>query len=232
MLREALTKILPRSWQDPDMKFYRDFAKAVSKQTGTKMARIEDIFGGILFKDGLPLFDMANYAGYLKIGAGKVWVTWKCCDIKGHVLADTKFLLTRLGGDGKEVRNVPLQTLMQNPNPSDSWSDMLYKWAFHYDLTGNCFWYKDGANLNGDQPKALFPLNPKRIQIQVNRETGHLQGYLYRAGVTDIPFDVEEIIHWKRPHPDNDYWGLGEVEAGEDDGTLNHARSMTWRMAS
>ena len=26
--------------------------------------------------------------------------------------------------------------------------------------------------------------------------------------------------------------GLGEVEAGEDDGTLSHARSMTWRMAS
>jgi HK97 family phage portal protein len=216
MLRQLATKILPRSWTDPDMKFYRDFTKAVSRASGVKVARIEDIFGGMLFKDGLPMFSVANFESYLKVGSKKVWATWKCCDVKGHVLADTKMILTRKGGDGKPVKQRDIEALMSAPNPFESWTDMLYKWEFHYDLTGNAFWAKDGGSImDGSRPKALFSLNPKRIQLQVDRNNGQLIGYLYKMGGMDIPFDKEEVIHWKRPHPDNDFWGLGEVEAGE-----------------
>jgi HK97 family phage portal protein len=32
----------------------------------------------------------------------------------------------------------------------------------------------------------------------------------------EIPFALDEILHFKRPHPNNDFYGLGDMEAGSD----------------
>lgn len=188
-------------------------SKLPSRSPGFKVTRIEDLFGGIF--TGLELSQFANYESYLKAGSKRIWATWKACDIVGKVLMDTPIKLTRKGGDGTAITNAPgLSGLLAAPNPLWTFAEMVYLFAFHFKLTGNAYWAKDQANLAGDQPKAIYPLNPKNITIAVDGARG-VVGYMYRINGVVIPYDPEEIIHFRNPHPDNPWYGLGEIEAGE-----------------
>lgn len=183
-------------------------------RAGLKVTRIEDVFGGLLAR-GLEISKFASYEDFLRVGSKKVWATFKACDIIGKVLMDTPYRITRGTGDGTTVENSEVGKLLANPNPFMTLGEMIYLFAFHFKLTGNVYWAKDSANLNGDRPSALFPLNPKRVQIVVDSRQG-IVGYLYRLSGVTIPYELNEIIHFRNPHPDNDYYGLGDVEAGQE----------------
>lgn len=191
------------------------FASVGRRLARTKVVtRIEDVFGGLLA--GLNLSELRNYESYLLAGSKKVWATFKACDIVAKVVIDTPTVTRKIGGDGSPVLNKEIARLMTTPNEFDSFAELIFKTVFHLKLTGNAFWVKDQPNLAGDRPKRLFILNPKRVKISTDPNKG-VTGYLYTPdqGGMQIPFDIAEIIHFRLPHPDNAYWGLGEVEAGE-----------------
>src|SRR5437588_4756897 len=82
-------------------------------------------------------------------------------------------------------------------------------------LCGNAFWTKDEPNGQGQRPKMIFQLNPKRMRVSVDARLG-VVGYIYtNFDGEQIPYDVEEIMHFRLPHPNNDFWGVGAVEAAE-----------------
>jgi len=192
---------------------------------GTKVTPIEAVFGGLLA--GMSLNEIRDFESYLKAGSKRIWALWKACDVIASVMMDTTFKIQKIGGDGTAIQNSPAFALLVSPNEFETWSEFLYRWLFHIKLTGNAFWVKDQPNLNGDKPKRLFSLNPKRVRIVVDKNAG-LIGYKYAhpSGI-EIPFGVEEIIHFKRPHPDKDFWGIGDVEAAEAIFQENINRS-TW----
>ena len=181
---------------------------------GMKVTRIEDMFGGLLLR-GLEISKFANYSDYLKVGSRKVWATFKACDAIGKVVTDTPCQLVRKRGDGTPVEGGPIYDLLANPNPFETLAEMFYKLVFHIKLTGNAYWAKDQPNDAGDRPRAIYSLNPKNVRISIDPRVGII-GYIYRVGGMDIPYNVEEVIHFRNPHPDNDFYGLGEIEAGED----------------
>jgi HK97 family phage portal protein len=184
------------------------------RRRGFKVTRIEDMFGGIFAN--LPLSQFRNYESYLQAGSKQIWATWKACDIVGKVAMDTPMKVTRAGGDGTPVTSVPdLSRLLLTPNDQWTFAEMLYLFVFHMKLTGNAYWAKDEPNLAGDRPRRLFPLNPKNVTIVVDGRLG-ITGYIYRINGATIPYDVEEVIHFRNPHPDNPYYGLGDIEAGQD----------------
>jgi HK97 family phage portal protein len=180
---------------------------------GAQITPIEAVFGGLLA--GMNTSELRSYQSYLTVGSRKVWASWKSCDLIGNVIMDTPMDLIREGGEGQPVTHPLLSPLLQNPNPFETWGEFVYRWLFHIKLTGNAFWYKSEANLAGARPKALYQLNPKLIQLVIDPKLG-LIGYNYThpRGMV-IPFDREEVIHFKRPHPDKEFWGLGDIEAGE-----------------
>lgn len=180
---------------------------------GLKVTRIEDVFGGLLAR-GLEIAKFATYEDYLKVGSKKVWASFKACDIIGKVLMDTPYRITRGGGDGTPLENTEVGKLLANPNPFYTLSEMVYLFAFHFKLTGNAYWAKDEGNAEGNRPKTLWPLNPKRVRIVLDPRQGII-GYLYRVNGVDVPYEVNEVMHFRNPHPDNDYYGIGDVEAGE-----------------
>lgn len=182
-------------------------------RAGLKVTRIEDLFGGLLAQQ-LEVAKFATYEDYLRVGSKKVWATFKACDIIGKVLMDTPHRISRAGGDGTALENTEVGRLFANPNPFYTLSEMFYLYVFHFKLTGNAYWAKDQVNANGDRPLQLWPLNPKRIRISIDPRRG-IVGYLYRVNGVDVPYEVNEIIHFRNPHPDNDYYGIGDVEAGE-----------------
>ena len=194
MLKQWLSKLLPGSSKLPQIR--------------TKITAIESLFGGI------PLSRFFNFEQFLQAGSGKVWAAWKSCDLIGNIVMDTPFV-TRRKGKTTETINTELQKLLKNPNPFENFSEQLYKLIFHLKLTGNGFHLKDEPNNNGDMPSALYVLNPKRMRFVVSRTFGP-QGYIYSSQIGgEIPLELEEVIHYRRPHPNREFWGLGEIEAGQ-----------------
>jgi len=188
-------------------------SRIASAAPGQKVTSISSVFDGIL--EGRPLSKLSDYESYLKAGTRNIWATWRACDVVGKVLLDIPLETVRRGGDGTAVVNKELAAILTQPNPRLSMAQMLYLYAFHVKLTGNAFWFKDEVNYNGDRPRSVWPLNPRRMKVVVKERQG-VTGYLYRINGLDIPYEVNEIIHFKNPHPDNDYYGLGDIEAGED----------------
>ncbi len=164
----------------------------------------------------IALDEFPNYSEFLQTGSRKVWASWKACDLVGQAVTTSAFALRREGSTGSIV--VPgLSQLLRFPNRFQTFQELEYMTVGHIKLTGNAYWYKSQATINGDRPKELFPLNPKRVRIAAD-ENRTIIGYVYRRNAADdvIPFEPAEIIHFKRPHFDNDFYGQGEIEAGQE----------------
>lgn len=174
------------------------------RTAGTVM-RPSDIFGNV------PTSQLSQFKEYLAAGTGKLWASYHACNIVAKAVLDTKWSLRR--GDGTEPVEIKgLSQLLQVPNGYDAFSEMLYKTVFHIKLTGNCFWLKDTVNETGDRPERIYILNPSKVEIVVDPRNGVI-GYIYRSDKIQIPLDRGEVIHFRNPHPNREYYGIGEIEA-------------------
>lgn len=176
---------------------------------------------------GLVFDQMDGYGSYLAAASRKVWASWKAIDIVASAVSSTARGLYRTGTTDP-AENAELGRLLEWPNKRETFSDFLYRLTFHLKATGNAYAYKAEATIKGDRPRELILLNPRRVKISVDRGSGEIVGYLYhREGGTPVPLSPAEVVHWFRPHPNNDYYGLGDIEAGEElvQDALNH---QTW----
>jgi HK97 family phage portal protein len=117
----------------------------------------------------------------------------------------------RLEGERRvEVERHPLETLLDAPNPFLSRFELFEQTAALLELTGNAYWF-----LAGDAsgvPAEIWPLRPDRVSI-VPDPARHIKGYVYEIDGVRIPLDPVEVVHFKRWHPSNDYYGLSALEA-------------------
>lgn len=178
---------------------------------GNTIEKLKGVF------NNLPISKLRDYQSYLWAGSKKVWAVWKACDLVSKIIQETPRKIVRVSGN-KETEvtdNEDLNNLISKPNERETFNELLARISFHLKMTGNAFVAKDRPNVLGGMPEKLYVLNPRRIQLALGK-SGEVIGYLYIVGNGQtIPFDVEEVIHIKLPHPDQDYWGLGEMEAGE-----------------
>lgn len=161
---------------------------------------------------GVPLSRFATDEDFLQAACGKSWATWKACDIKAKAVVATPSKLVREKSN-TEIQVPELERMFKYPNENETWRDLLYSTMLHVYITGRGFWLKDEANLTGDRPRRLIGLNPKRVKIVPDSERG-IRGYIYTMNGKEMAFDREEIIYFKRPHPNHTLLGLGEIEAG------------------
>ncbi|MBZ0290450.1 MAG: phage portal protein, partial [Anaerolineae bacterium] len=117
----------------------------------------------------------------------------------------------RLDGERKiEVEGHPLERLLDAPNPYISRFELFEQTAGILELTGNAYWF-----LAGDAtgvPAEIWPLRPDRVSI-VPDPARYVKGYVYEIDGLRIPLDPAEVVHFKRWHPSNDYYGLSALEA-------------------
>jgi SPP1 gp7 family putative phage head morphogenesis protein len=108
--------------------------------------------------------------------------------------------------------------------PSDTLSRRSL-WALtmrHQGLCGNAFWYLDQRDSTFGVPLQLLYINPARM-TPVESQAGKLLGWIMDAGdnpVTSsknlrnaVPFELEEIRHFKLDEPDWGHYGIGIAEA-------------------
>lgn len=108
------------------------------------------------------------------------------------------------------IEQHPLEQLLDHPNPTMSRFELLESTLGYLELTGNAYWYLVGDQKG--QPAQIWVLRPDRMTI-VPHPTNYIAGYLYEVDGKQIPFDAIEIVHFKRWHPANDYYGLSPLEA-------------------
>ncbi len=111
----------------------------------------------------------------------------------------------RIGQD-----NHPIEQLLRDPNPFVSQFELLEATFGFLELTGNAYWFLAGQP--GGAPKEIWPLRPDRVRI-VPDTRRFVGGYVYTVDGVDVPLEADEVIHFKRWHPRNDYYGLSALEA-------------------
>ena len=109
-----------------------------------------------------------------------------------------------------EVDNHPLEMLLHNPNPTTSRFELLEQTLGYLELTGNAYWFLVGDRRG--QPAQIWVLRPDRVTIVPDKEN-FVRGYLYEVNGQHIPMDAIEVVHFKRWHPQNEYYGLSALEA-------------------
>jgi HK97 family phage portal protein len=117
----------------------------------------------------------------------------------------------RVEGDKRvEIVRHPLEVLLDNPNPVTSRFELFEQTIGFLELTGNAYWFIVG-DARG-RPAQIWTLRPDRVTI-VPHPQHYVAGYIYEIDGQRIPLEAVEVVHFKRWHPANDYYGLSALEA-------------------
>jgi len=105
----------------------------------------------------------------------------------------------------KEVINHPFIDLIKSPNPFMDRYTLLETTALFLELTGNAYWYifKDKLGV----PRQIWVIPSQNMLIVPSKEK-FIAGYIFKRGTETVPFDLNEIVHFKFPNPHNLYYGM------------------------
>lgn len=184
-------------------------------QQVVKAARIPDAKERTFVENRLrvPINRFSDDTSYLETSCKRVWATFRACHLVANVVVGTQFSVTRKG-ETEPVKDREVNRLLVTPNPLDSWAEMLYMWTFHVKTTGRAFWLKDEMDLKG-RPKNIYPLLPQHMRIIPNAKKG-IDHFVYHVNGQEFPYERDEIIYFKRPHPTNLLLGMGDIEPSQD----------------
>ena len=158
---------------------------------------------------GVRIDRLVDYEGYLDAVLGKIWASYRACDMVGNVVSSTSFQFVNKRGI---PQNEPtIDRLFTHPNTHETFKELMYLTAMHIKLLGNAYWYKDSQRLDGSITQ-IVPLYPQYVKIHpdVKKKIGK---YEYNANGKTVFYRPDQIIHFKRPNPKDPVLGIGDVEA-------------------
>lgn len=107
---------------------------------------------------------------------------------------------------------IDLVMLLENPNPWQTWEDLVELLFIDWLITGDFFLLKWGLNSEA-KPVNLFRLNPSLVEV-LPGGSGEpmITGYEYAVpGESKVTFSPDEILHVKRPNPHSEFRGAGII---------------------
>jgi HK97 family phage portal protein len=109
----------------------------------------------------------------------------------------------------------PFEQVLERPNPRmTSKFDFILATQAFLELVGNAYWYLS-VEERSRKVVEMYLMRPDRVRVAVDPKTGDIVGYTFRDDSgTEIPLDVDEVQHIKTFNPEDEYYGLGTVEAG------------------
>ena len=119
----------------------------------------------------------------------------------------------------------PLLELLANVNPYQNGFDASVLRTLFGELTGNAFIHPV-MDKRLKIPVELWTLPSQHVEIIPGKKS-FIDGYMYGVDRQNRKrFEVDEVIHFKRPNPDDMYWGKGKVEAAFFAEQMNQAVHM------
>lgn len=135
-------------------------------------------------------------------------ITYKAIDKIGMAVADYKPLVERKNGVTLETH--PIYALASQPNPRQTGHFFHHLEAMMYEIYGETFIYKVRGE-RSNKVKELYLLNPAQMELVFGE--GELTGYiLHKTNGQQVPFELDEILHDKRPNPFNEWRGMSVME--------------------
>lgn len=196
-----------------------------------------DVFGGLLSYTQ-PKLSSDRWVSSKLLQSNKEWV-YRNNDVIAAEVSKMTFELYKVsivGGDMvyDEVFTHPLLDLLDNPNNEEVKADALYIIQSHKKLAGDSFWLKVRT---GKQVTALRHLPPDKIQLNLQQPTPDdptaIESYHYQDTINgkkvDVTYAPEDIVHFKKPNPNNPFRGLGVVEAMADTIDIDNLTNLTTR---
>lgn len=105
-----------------------------------------------------------------------------------------------------------INQLLRKPNAWQSQFELIEGTFGFQELNGNAFWYLNGGE-GGGQPVEIMLLRPDRVRIVSGPDTTtYVRGYVYVIDGVEIPLQADEVIHFPRWNPLDDYYGLSAME--------------------
>lgn len=135
-------------------------------------------------------------------------ITYKAIDKIGQSVSKYEPLAKNANGD--TTPNHPVIALAKNPNPQANSSDFNHLWAMLDEIYGETFFYLAKGETTR-KVKEVYLLDPSRVEPKFYE--GELVGYvLHKADGTQVPLNIDEIVHNKRPNPFNPTRGFSVLE--------------------
>ena len=129
-------------------------------------------------------------------------------------------VLTSEGADYQEILDHPFLDLMKSVNPFFNRFELWVLTVTFLDLTGNAYWWliKDQLGV----PRAIWNVPSHWMKI-VPSKTEFIAGYVMQIPGSPevVPFDQEDIIHFKYPSPFDLFYGCAPMYAAAYDVDMN-----------
>ncbi len=201
--------------------FQPNGAVVLRDRRGTVKAEIPDIdskgySGG---DDPLAIYKPAGakHINPAKAMGNNTGWTYAVVNAIAREVATIQFRLYQLNGDDQEEvePDHPLLTLLDGVNEHMTGPELKYVTMAHLELTGNFYWLLDGVKSDTDQPRAIYPLNPGRVRVKLNKTVFpyKIDHYEFTVDNKIFRFDPYQILHGKYPDPNDPYVGIGFVQS-------------------
>jgi HK97 family phage portal protein len=196
---------------------YQRLAKMLSEMESKSFDIVNDFekAGGVWNQEEKAFLDMMTLKGLF---TSEHWV-FVVVDLIGMKISNQPLKVYRkLIVDGEEkvepAPNHPLQKTINEPNPSMSYADMMYNHVVDLTLIGNAILWK------GQLSSSLWPIPAESVMLKFDKDQTLIgydrysfSGYLEPLQLIKS-FNVQEVIHTKKPNPSNYYWGLSPFIPG------------------
>ncbi len=107
----------------------------------------------------------------------------------------------------------PLTVLLDKVNTRRTWAEIIYQTLFDLRSTGNAYWeLVDGAKMR--PPTEIYRMRPDRVKVVPDRRDW-IAGYVYAVNGQELRLEPDEVLHFRVPHPMNDFYGLSTAETLE-----------------
>lgn len=157
-----------------------------------------------------PTYSPHNYFSLAREGYSKNEVVYACVNERATSFTSAPLRVYRDGESGpEEIPTHGLRQLMTRPNAIMSAEDFWISTVSYYDIAGNAFWWK--VRSAAGRVVELWPLRPDRVRILPDPRNVIL-GYQYEVDGTIYTVEPQDIIHFKRWHPINDFFGLSPLQ--------------------
>ena len=164
------------------------------------------------FNRGFPQWQNWDAETAVEEGLKASSIFYACCRLRADAVAQVPWVVKRkVGNEMEEVEDSPLHRILERPNDSFSWAEMMEHLVYHLDLAGNSYWSILRAGNEG-LPREVWSLLPQAIKIIPGRESLVDQyRYDYRGTIKDI--DAADMCHVKTVNPNDYLFGLPTIQA-------------------
>lgn len=158
-----------------------------------------------------------SYENFADEGYCKNVIVFTCVDIIATAAASVPWYINSTDKKKKDPANPELQKLLDSPNPSQKFDDLIRELIAYRLITGNSYLERvmyDTRKGVGE----LYALRPDRMTIVPGGQGFPLQ-YEYKVGDKTTVFPVDQITgksnikHLKKFNPTNDWYGLSPMAA-------------------